>query len=97
MTDYSEKRDFQRMSLDSLLEYQMFNEKEVYQAKVMNLSATGLFFITTQSIPLGVQLNIKITPEKNVTPPMSAEVRVTRCDKHSDGDFHVAGEITKII
>lgn len=96
MADFSEKRDFQRMTLDSSLEYQIYNDKEVYKARVKNLSATGILFLASQSIPLGIQLSIKLTPENKLTPPMMAEVKITRCDKHSDGDYHVAGELTQV-
>lgn len=97
MAEYAEKRDFQRMSLDSSLEYQILSEDKAYQGKIKNLSATGVLFVTDHSIPLGVNLRIKLSPENDITPPMSAEVKVTRCDKHSDGGYYLAGEITRIL
>ncbi len=96
MVDYTEKRDFQRMDVDGALEYQKYDDKNVYKGKVKNLSAKGILFIAEGSMPLGITLQIKLTPVNDITPPMSAEVRITRCDKHSDGDYHVAGEIIKI-
>lgn len=96
MVDYSEKRDFQRMSLDCSLDYQKFGEDRVYQGKVKNLSATGILFIASDSLPLGVKIQIILTPVNDITPPMSAEVKITRCDKHTDGEYHVAGAITQI-
>lgn len=96
MVDYSEKRDFQRMTLDCSLDYQKYGEDRVYQGQVKNLSATGILFITKDSIPLGVNIQIKLTPVNTITPPMSADVKISRCDKHSDGEYHVAGVITQV-
>jgi len=84
------------MTLDSSLEYQLFNDPKNYVGSVKNLSATGILFTTDQTLPLGVQLQIKLTPENSITSPMTAEVRVTRSDKHSDGIYYVAGEMTQI-
>lgn len=97
MEEYSEKRDFQRMTLNSSLEYQVLSENKQYQGNIKNLSATGVLFVTDHSVPLGVILRIKLSPDNNITPPMSADVKVTRCDKHSDGGYYLAGEITRIL
>lgn len=97
MVDYAEKRDFQRMTLDCALEYKIYNDDAVYRGAIKNLSATGLLFTTQKSIPLGLNLQVKLSPENNLTPPMSAEVKVTRCDKYQDGDNHVACEITRVL
>ena len=97
MTDYAEKRDFQRMTLDSTLEYQIHNEDKLLQGEIKNLSATGVLFITDHPISLGIKLRIKLTPDNKITPPMSADVKVARCDKHADGAYYVAGEILTIL
>lgn len=85
------------MALDCSLEYQKFDDGNKYQGRVKDLSATGVSFLIDERMPLGVSLHIKLTPVNDITPPMSAEVRITRCDKHLDGDYHVAGEITRIV
>jgi hypothetical protein len=97
MADYSEKRDFQRMALDCSLEYRLFDDTEIYQGQIKNLSSKGVLFTGDKSIALGVQIQITIKPVHDITPPMVADVRITRCDKHDDGDYYVAGEITKIL
>jgi hypothetical protein len=97
MADYSEKRDFQRMALDCSLEYRISSENTTYQGKIKNLSAKGVLFLGDKSIALGVQLQITVAPVNDITPPMVADVRVTRCDKHDDGNYYVAGEILQIL
>lgn len=96
MTEYAEKRDFQRMTLDSTLEYQIHNEEKFFQGRIKNLSANGVLFVTNHSIPLGIKIQIKVTPDNDITPPMVADIKVLRCDKHADGDYHLAGEILRI-
>ena len=97
MEEYAEKRDFQRMSVDSSLEYQVMSDDKLHQGQIKNLSANGVLFVTDHCVPLGINLRIKLSPDNKITPPMSAEVKVTRCDKHSDGGYYLAGEITRII
>jgi|GEM_PF-2243648 hypothetical protein len=43
--DFSEKRGFHRMVLDRTMEYQLENETKSCQAKVINLSAKGIFYL----------------------------------------------------
>ena len=97
MSDYSEKRDFQRMALDCSLEYSISAEDKTYQGKIQNLSAKGVLFLGDKSIALGVQIQITVSPVNDITPPMVADVRVTRCDKHDDDNYYVAGEILQIL
>jgi hypothetical protein len=97
MTDYSEKRDFQRMALDCSLEYSISADDTTYQGQIKNLSAKGVLFQGDKAIALGVQIQITVSPVHDITPPMVADVLVTRCDKHDDGNYYVAGEILKIL
>jgi hypothetical protein len=96
MTDYSEKRDFQRMALDCSLEYSISSDDKIYTGQINNLSAKGVLFKGDKSIALGVEVKITVSPVNDITPPMVADVCVTRCDKHDDGSYYVAGEILKI-
>jgi hypothetical protein len=97
MTDYSEKRDFQRMALDCSLEYRITADDKIYQGKIQNLSAKGVLFLGAKAIAVGTELQITLSPVHDITPPMVADVRVTRCDKHDDVNYYVAGEILKIL
>ncbi len=93
MSDYIEKRDFLRMSIDSALEYRITDDKEVYQANIINLSGNGILFKTSHDITPGIQIGVTITPVNDITPPLSADVRVIRCDNLAEDEYHVAAEI----
>jgi len=94
--DYSEKRDFQRMDLDCSLEYQLENDQIIRQGVVINLSAKGILFIARNAIASGDRVTIILTPVNNITPPMSAETVVARCEKQSESEYQIAAEIVQI-
>jgi hypothetical protein len=97
MMDYAEKRDFQRMALDCSLEYQLVDNETVHQGKVVNLSAKGVLFIAEQALSKGDSVKIKLTPVNTITPPMSANATVARCDKQAEKEYEVACEIVQIL
>lgn len=94
--DYSEKRDFQRMAIGCSLEYQLENDTQIYQGKVVNLSGKGVLFTASNAIKAGANIKIIVIPGNSLTPPMSADILVLRCDKQSDKKFHIAAEIVQI-
>jgi len=94
--DFSEKRDFQRMALDCVMDYQLEKEGQAYLGKVINLSATGILFVTSDSLEIGAKVQIKLTPVNDITPPMSADTLVARCDKQSENEYQVAAQIVQI-
>lgn len=94
--EYSEKRDFQRMALGCSMEYQLANIPGSHEGKVINLSAKGVLFVSGDKVQTGDRLSIKLSPVNNITPPMSADIEVTRCEKQSDSEFQVAAKIVQI-
>jgi c-di-GMP-binding flagellar brake protein YcgR len=96
MVDYSEKRDFLRMDMDCSLDYKVEGENESYQGQMKNLSASGIQFTCGHGMPPGSQIHVTLTPLNDITPPMSADVTVARCDPESGSGFLVAGQITRI-
>jgi len=97
MMDYAEKRDFQRMAMDCSLQYKLSDSELVRQGQVINLSAKGILFIADGIIDLGSHVEIKLTPVNTITPPMSANTRVARCEDLGDGRFNIAAEIVQLL
>ncbi len=97
MTDYAEKRDFQRMAMDCSLQYRISGNEPMLQGKVINLSAKGILFVVDSAIAEQTTVEIKLTPVNTITPPMSANTQVTRCEKQDDGQYKVAAEIVQIL
>jgi hypothetical protein len=95
-TDYSEKRNFFRMNLDCNMEYTVNGSGEIRCGLMKNLSGDGIQFVADQAIDAGAELNIAITPENTVTPPLNVTVEVLRCDPAEDGNgYLIAGNITR--
>ena len=87
MSEYTEKRDFHRMSLDSALDYQREGDSERKQGRVRNLSARGMLFVAPEELQPEQRLTLVLTPVNAITPPMSARARVLRCDAvEEDGE-----------
>ncbi len=94
--DYSEKRDFIRMTTNSEMSYQEIGATQSYQGHCINLSAAGILFETDHHVEPGTLVQINITPQLAVVKPLDATIKVVRASKNSDGKFAIAGEIKDI-
>ncbi len=97
MVDYAEKRDFQRMVVDCSFEYQLAGDQGKHQGTVRNLSAKGVSFVSSNPVHVGASMSMTLTPENDITPPLSAEVTITRCDSDESGNYLIAGEINRLL
>jgi hypothetical protein len=97
MLDYSEKRDFQRMNMGCPARYRPNGAAQAECAVVDNLSGSGVALITEKAVAPDIQMSLEIMPGKTITPPLSAYVRVLRCDPRDDGNFQVVCTIERIL
>ena len=95
MTDYDEKRDFQRMAIDCVLNFSRSGQADKFDGSVVNLSSKGILFTTTSSFNVGEELEIVLTPSNSLTPPMHATAQVSRVNDN-DTVFELACEISNI-
>lgn len=79
MLDYIEKRDYLRMEVDCAASI-LLQGLEPLSAIVKDLSATGILMWVDSPIPSGSLGTVSILPGKNITPPLTAEVEVIRCE-----------------
>lgn len=95
--DYSEKRDFIRMNAQTEVSFQFSGEDQVHHGLSLDLSGTGVKFETSVLVKAGSKLIIRIAPENTATPPLDAEVKVIRVEKHEIDDIYlIAAEFIKI-
>jgi hypothetical protein len=80
MQDFSEKRDFYRMSVECAAKFRAVSEGTTGNAIVKDLSSGGMLLWTDCEVNPGAQLNVEVLPGKNITPPLHAVVSVIRCD-----------------
>lgn len=97
MLDYIEKRDYIRMTVDCAARINL-DGIEPLSATVKDLSANGVLLVVDSKIPSGSIGSVSILPGKNITPPLSAEIEVIRCEplKTQPGKFAAACTITEI-
>ena len=95
MSDYAEKRDFQRMAIDCVLSFSREGDSVIYDGSVINLSSKGILFTSMESIEEGSNLGIVLTPSNSITPPMEADAVVTRMVDHQSV-FEIACTIENI-
>ena len=95
MSDYAEKRDFQRMAIDCVLSFSRKGNSEVYDGNVINLSSKGILFTSMEPIEEGSELRIVLTPSNSITPPMEADVIVNRV-VDNESVFEIACTIINI-
>jgi hypothetical protein len=96
--EYSEKRDFIRMSTDHVMSFKEVGAEELNTGTCVNLSATGVMFKTQRPVAQGARLEISIAPGYAVVDPFNAIIEVIRTAPSSEsaGDFEIAGKITAL-
>ena len=95
MQDYSEKRDFIRMTVACDMQIRDRDSGHTETVRLEDLSATGMRFFTEHELAEGCALDATITPHSDITPPMQAEIRVLRCQE-SDSRLDIAATIAQI-
>jgi molybdopterin-binding protein len=84
MKDYSEKRDFHRMQVNSEVEI-TDSQGEVFTGICKDLSATGMQIMVKQPVPVGQELKAVIKATGDQIPPLETICEVLRCDEDGDG------------
>lgn len=98
--EYDEKRDFFRMAADCPLNFKIHGDSDnaLYTGQCVNLSAGGVLFRAETKLEPGSLIEINITPDKSVVPPLKAVIEVARRDESSDaGQFEYAGSIKQLL
>lgn len=84
MKDYSEKRDFHRMQVNSSIEITDSSGNTI-SGTCRDLSATGMQLFVQQQIAIGEELNTVLKPSSDQFPPLEAVCEVVRCEPEGDG------------
>jgi len=101
MTNYTEKRldPKPRIKVECAIYYKMLDtendEEEVGQLE--NRSGKGMMFIAEMGVPMSSELEIRVEPGNNLTPPLHARVQVVRMEKQRRGQGYEIGAIIREI
>ncbi len=91
--DYDEKRDFIRVSVDCEIKFREMGTEKMDSGRVINLSGRGMLFVAEYGTPVDSHLEVLVTPEREITPPLHAKVRVVRMEKNRRGEGYQIGAI----
>ncbi|MBI3560119.1 MAG: PilZ domain-containing protein [Gammaproteobacteria bacterium] len=94
-TEYAEKRSYRRVSIECAIYYKMLDSSVVEEemGHVANLSGRGLMFIAERGVPINAELEIRISPGNELTPPLRARVKVVRMEKQRRGGGYEIGAV----
>jgi len=75
---YSEKRDYIRMYVDAEITLQNPECTSIVEGKAIDLSGSGIRFVTNDSIAEGQHLSFSLRSKNGGVPPLEGTLSVTR-------------------
>ena len=84
MKDYSEKRDFHRMQVNSEIEISD-SQGNRFKGICRDLSATGMQLYVEQAVNVGEELHTVPHSSSDQFPPLETVCEVIRCEPEGDG------------
>ena len=92
MRDYSEKRDFHRMQVNSEVMLTDTDGKQ-YKGVCKDLSGTGMQLYMDTAMPVGTELQTLLPSTNEKFPPFETVIEILRCEP--DGDGYLMGASIK--
>lgn len=84
MKDYSEKRDFHRMQVESEIEI-TDSKGNTFSGTCKDLSATGMQMLVRNPVMVGEELTTVLHPSSDQFPPLETICEVIRCEPEGEG------------
>lgn len=84
MKDYSEKRDFQRMQVNSEIEI-VDSQGNKFSGICRDLSAAGMQLFVDREVAVGEELQTILHASSDQFPPLETVCEVIRCEPEGDG------------
>ncbi|OOZ37600.1 PilZ domain-containing protein [Solemya velesiana gill symbiont] len=100
MLEYLNKRDFYRMEVEGSARLKVQGEDATREARVKDLSATGVLLWANEAMASADSMAIEIPPGTDITPPFHALLNVVRCAPLEEGSemaFSIACTIEKLL
>ncbi len=95
--DYSEKRNFIRMKIDTPAEVNI-EQKGVTTYGICNdLSGSGMLITVDEDLPVDTELLVTLTPDSNFGPSLQARCTVTRSQQSAQSKHLLGLEIQEIL
>jgi hypothetical protein len=97
MLDYSEKRDFLRMTMECPARFRVAGADRLEAGVVKDLSGNGISLLTDKPVAADAVIALEVMPGKTITPPLSAFVKVVRCTQTEEGHYSLACAIERVL
>lgn len=95
--DYSEKRDFIRMEVETTIELSYpEGEGNRFEGLCTDLSASGMSVVVDAAVPEGTELQTYLPSGKSDFPPFETLATVLRCAQLEDGRYQLGLEIAEV-
>ena len=94
MKDYSEKRDFHRMQVNSEIEITDGNGQQ-FRGLCRDLSGTGMQIAVDRPVPEGSEFSTLMPSPSENYPPFETNIKVLRCSPEGEG-FLLGTAITSV-
>ncbi|MGS2718653.1 PilZ domain-containing protein [Eionea flava] len=95
--DYSEKRDFIRMTINTPAEVILEQQNKTTQGVCNDLSGSGMLLTVDDMLPVNSELMVTLMPEGGAEPMLQARCSVARSLKAADNKCLLGLEILDII
>ncbi|MFT6102133.1 MAG: hypothetical protein ACJATV_000840 [Granulosicoccus sp.] len=95
--DYSEKRDFIRMTVNTPAKVQVEQQGIVTQGICNDLSGSGMLLTVDEDIPLENELLVTLMPKSSTEHMLQARCSVARSLKSADNKYVLGLEIIEIL
>ncbi len=79
------------MNVESEVSFSRPDSSETHYGKGIDLSATGMRFLTKTAVSIGETLDICVKPGVSITPPLEITMTIVRITETEDGQYDVAG------
>jgi hypothetical protein len=96
MRNYSEKRDFIRMKVDTTITLTNPDNGHQYQGICRDLSGTGMSIEVDKFFLTDTELNTTLPSNNDAFPPFDTTIRVMRCTETDDNKFLLGAEIISL-
>lgn len=94
---YSEKRDFIRMEISAPLNAKLSLNTEVIEGLCRDLSGGGMQVETSQSLPLGTELEVEVSSDHGHNPTLRAKAKVARTGEGENGGYLLGLVIMEVL
>ncbi len=91
MKDYSEKRDFIRMQVDTDIDLRVEGTDTRIRGRCVDLSATGMAVELNQELSEGIKVHASLASHNPEFPPFETLTRVLRCEQQGEGGAWLIG------